>query len=241
MDFVDGWWCTVSLCLLVRWMSHEGIYPFSEILWGNLKSCVILSPNNSPFHLGIYERQCIFFSCLEKKGKRGKTHQKTTKESASFLFQLNKPKTHIGFPTGKASDWYVESRQHQTLPAVTVLQKCRSICQKPGGYTVSASKKCGSHGLLINSVQGLPRWFPWKWLALRLCTDPLLLWSEDEYSRNASELPLCQGHGDISETGRDFSPVGRSTGLAAEGHGWISFRTKKHIPQEARQVPASQD
>lgn len=173
MDFVDGWWCTVSLCLLVRWMSHEGIYPFSEILWGNLKSCVILSPNNAPFHLGIYERQCIFFSCLEKKGKRGKTHQKTAKESASFLFQLNKPKTHIGFPTGKASDWYVESRQHQTLPAVTVLQKCRSICQKPGGYTVSASKKCGGHGLLINSVQGLPRWFPWKWLAyvcaLTLC------------------------------------------------------------------------
>lgn len=50
-------------------MNHEKIYPFTEILRGNLKFSVILSPNNSTFYLGSYEG-CIFFSCLEKGGKQ---------------------------------------------------------------------------------------------------------------------------------------------------------------------------
>lgn len=133
--FFNGWWYTVSLYHLVRWMSHEGIYLFTDILGGKLKVlCHSLSQQLSLSCRKLWKMHFLFLLRKKKKKKDVKTNQKNTEDSALSLFQLNKPKTHIDFPTGKASDWYVESRQHQTPPAVAALQKCRSICQKPGGH-----------------------------------------------------------------------------------------------------------
>lgn len=170
--FFDGWWYTVSLYHLVRWMSHEGIYLFTDILGEKLKVlCHSLSQQLSLSCRKLWKMHFLFL--LRKKKKDVKTNQKTTEDSALSLFQLNKPKTHIDFPTGKASDWYVESRQHQTPPAVAALQKCGSICQKPGGHCSCFQKSMGAIGSLINSVQRLLRWLPWEWLAyigaLTLC------------------------------------------------------------------------
>lgn len=78
----------------------KGFIPSLTFSEGTLKSCVILSPHNSPFHLGSYER-CIF---LLRKKRGGKQTKKLLETHLCFLFQLNKPKTHIGFPIGKASD-----------------------------------------------------------------------------------------------------------------------------------------
>lgn len=58
-----------------------------------------------------------------------------------------------------------------------------------------------------------------KMAGLLLYTDPLLPWSRDKDFRDTSELPLCQGHIDIGETGWSISPVGRSPGLVARVHG----------------------
>lgn len=45
-----------------------------------LKSCGSLSPNNSPFHLGSYERKYIFFSRLEKDRGGRKERKKEKKQ-----------------------------------------------------------------------------------------------------------------------------------------------------------------
>lgn len=49
----------------------KGFIPSLTFSEGILKSCVILSPHNSPFHLGSYER-CIFLLRKKRGGKQTK-------------------------------------------------------------------------------------------------------------------------------------------------------------------------
>lgn len=85
MDFVYGCWCTVSLCLLVRWMSHERIYPFTEILGGNLKVlCHSLSLLFSLSFRKLWEKMYFLF-LPRKKRKREKQTKKLLKTQLQFF------------------------------------------------------------------------------------------------------------------------------------------------------------